>query len=87
MSAKSRLAKRNFKKWLAKHGGWVLIGSVGFCIIGLACIALGFWIAGSNLLAWFSSRWAFMVYAAVIIWAFVASYLWYWGKMGDDSHE
>ena len=85
MSVKHNQAKQNIRQWFSRHGGFVMFGSVAFILFGLTCIIVGFYLAGTDILAWFTSRWAFLVYAAIIIWIFAAGFLWYWGKMNDHG--
>lgn len=40
---------------------WALIvGAV--LLLGGAALVLGFWLAGADILGWFSTKWAFIVY-------------------------
>lgn len=77
--------KRKFKKWLSAHGGFVMLGSVIFILFGLVCMIVGFYLSGADILGWFTSRWAFLLYAAIIVWLFGAGALWYWGKLGNNG--
>lgn len=47
---------------------WALIVG-GFAILGGIALVLGFWIAGFDILGWFTTKWAFIVYF------FVGAYL------------
>ena len=85
MSYKSNQRNRKLKHWFSQHGGLVLIGSAIFIAFGLTCIIVGFYLAGTDILAWFTSQWAYLVSAAIIIWIFAAGFLWYWGKMNDNG--
>ena len=40
---------------------WMLIIGV-FAIIGGFALILGFWLAGFDILGWFTTKWAFIVY-------------------------
>lgn len=63
------------------------IGSIAFLILGIACFACGygFSLGWDVVLAWFSSRYALLVYVFLALWLFIASYLIYWGKLHEDE--
>lgn len=40
---------------------WALIVG-GFALLGGAALVLGFWLGGFDVLGWFTTKWAFIVY-------------------------
>ena len=81
MSEKTEFLKIKFKRWVGQHGGLMFLGSAIVIVFGILCVVIGFYLAGADILAWFSSRWAFLVYAAVVAWLFLVAAIWYWGRM------
>lgn len=81
MSDKIEFLKSRFKRWSSQHGGLMLLGSAVVIAFGMLCVVLGFYLAGADILAWFTSRWAFLLYAAIVLWLFIVAAIWYWGRM------
>lgn len=73
---------KKLKKWLEKHGGKMVIGTVVFLVVGIAAFIIGAYLSGWDIFAWFLTENALFVYAAVILALLIVIVLWYWAKKG-----
>lgn len=72
--------KNKLKNFIASKGGrGVIIGSSIFLVFGLACFIVGYGLIDGwdAVLAWFSSRWAVMVYIFVGLWIIMILWIYY----------
>lgn len=79
--------KKKITDFINKKGGkWLVIGSSAFLVFGLACFVVGYGLIDGwdKVLAWFSSRWAMMVYIFIGLWLILVLYLIYLSKSFDD---
>ncbi len=66
MAKKINIYKRpnKFKEWLDKKGKWVILSFIIFAFVGIVALVVGFGLANGwkELLMWFGSKWAIMLY-------------------------
>lgn len=76
---------KKVKEFIKNHGGKLLIGSAIFLVLGAAAFCIGGYMAGWDIIGWFSSPSAFFVYAFVILFFLILACLWYWAKRSKDN--
>ena len=71
--------KKKLLKFINTKGGKrTLIGTSLFLIFGIACFVIGYGLVDGweQVIAWFGSQWAIMVYIALGFWVLLCLFLW-----------
>jgi len=81
--------KEKIKQFLDERGKWVVLGSIGFLVLGLGAFVLGYGLVDGfdAVLAWFTSKWAIMVYVFIVVWFFAVALFWRLAKVGGKDDE
>lgn len=69
------MKKKKFKKWFKKHALKLGVGGLILLVVGIAVFLLGAYLAGWDIVGWFSTPSAILVYVFVGLFAFIAIFL------------
>lgn len=80
-----RKKQSKFGKFIQERGKWFFISTIIFLVIGIVALFVGFGLQYGFLevLKWFGSRWAIIIYVAVAIFAFIAIWVYHQKKMKE----
>lgn len=59
---------------MSNKAKWTLLVGA-FLLVAIVAMIVGFYLAGFDILGWFKTRYAFIVYIVVGFYAFIASYV------------
>lgn len=84
-----KLSKKNkYKKSKRQRRNVALKASIGtilFLLVGVVCFLVGAYFAGWDIWGWFTTGQAYLVYAIVVLFLLVVSFLIYKKRVGHDD--
>lgn len=88
MTPKQKIKIYKIRLWISKNKfkAVSIIGTCAFLVFGIAVMGIGYALSGVDILKWFTSQWAYILYACFVVWVLVVALIMIYKKGTDGKY-